>query len=113
MTSTPRTADPGLAGALRGAGPALALGARQTLAGWPVLIGRCLFYVLILLVLTALWDKVAADRIPGALSLPAGGLALYIGAKEWVTLALPAVHLRLEDDIRSGGVEPQIGRAHV
>ncbi|CAN7300319.1 ABC-2 family transporter protein [Phenylobacterium sp. LjRoot164] len=91
---------------------ALRVGAGETLAAWPVLAGRCVFFVILLLVLSALWDKVAAEQLPGTLAyaLPAGGLALYIGATEWVTLSLPATHLRLEDDIRSGGLEPHLLR---
>ena len=86
------------------------MGAAGTLAAWPVLLGRSLFYVVCLLVLTALWDKVAAERIPGALALPAGGLALYVGATEWITLSIPAVQLRLEDDIRLGALEAHLLR---
>lgn len=91
---------------------ALRVGAGETLAASPVLAGRCVFFVILLLVLSALWDKVAAEQLPGTLAyaLPAGGLALYIGATEWVTLSLPATHLRLEDDIRSGGLEPHLLR---
>lgn len=91
---------------------AFALGWRQTLAAWPVLMGRCLFYVLIMLVLSALWDKVAAERLPGTLasSLPAGGFALYVGVTEWITLSVVAVHLRFEDDIRTGALEPHLTR---
>lgn len=91
---------------------ALRVGAGETLAARPVLAGRCVFFVILLLVLSALWDKVAAEQLPGTLAyaLPAGGLALYIGATEWVTLSLPATHLRLEDDIRSGGLEPHLLR---
>lgn len=110
MTSTLAVAE-----ARRGAGAAwaaLRVGAGETLAAWPVLAGRCVFFVILLLVLSALWDKVAAEQLPGTLAyaLPAGGLALYIGATEWVTLSLPATHLRLEDDIRSGGLEPHLLR---
>ncbi len=66
---------------------AFRLGAGQTLAGWPVLVGRCIFYVILLIVLSALWDKVVAERLPGTLAgeLPPGGLALYIGVTEWIT----------------------------
>ena len=42
--------------------------------------------------------------------LPAGGLAVYVGVTEWVTLSVVAVHLRLEDDIRSGLLEPHLLR---
>lgn len=113
MTSTPL---PTVVEAGRGGGgamlAALRIGAGQTLAGWPVLVGRCLFYVLLLATLSALWDKVAAERLPGTLShaVPVGGFALYIGVTEWITLSLPAIHLRLEDDIRSGGLEPHLLR---
>lgn len=89
---------------------ALRIGAGQAMAGWTVLAGRCLFYVLIMTVLSALWDKVAAEPVKGAIALPAGGLVLYVLATEWITLALPSVHLRFEDDIRSGGLEPHLLR---
>ena len=88
------------------------LGAAGALAGWPVLLGRAVFYALLLVVLTALWDKVAAERLAGTLAaaLPKGGLALYIGVTEWIGLSVPAIHLRLEDDIRSGGLEAHLLR---
>ena len=96
--------------ALIAAAVALRVGASQALSGWTVLLGRCLFYVLIMTVLAALWDKVAAEPAAGAVALPAGGLVLYVLATEWITLSLPAVHLRFEDDIRSGGLEPHLLR---
>lgn len=110
MRSTPQSAD--LAREVRAFAGALTLGAGQAVAGWPVLLGRCVFYVLIMLVISALWDRVAAERLPGTLAnaLPAGGLALYVGVTEWITLSLPHLHLRFEDDIRRGGLEPQLLR---
>lgn len=112
MTSTLIPAAARAEGGLAAAVFAVRVGAGQALAAWPVLAGRCLFYVLLLAVLSALWDKVAAEQLPGTLAyaLPAGGLALYVGATEWVTLSLPATHLRLEDDVRSGGLEPHLLR---
>lgn len=110
MTSMPAAIEArrGLAAAAL----ALRVGAGQTLAAWPVLAGRCIFYVILLVVLSALWDKVAAERLPGTLAhaLPQDGLALYIGVTEWITLSLPATHLRFEDDIRGGGLEPHLLR---
>lgn len=110
MRSTRQSAD--LAAEVRAVFGALAIGAGQTVAGWPVLLGRCVFYVLIMLVISALWDRVAAERLPGTLAhaLPTGGLALYVGVTEWITLALPHLHLRFEDDIRRGGLEPHLLR---
>ena len=99
-------------GAFRSALASVRLGAGGAMAGWPVLVGRAMFYVLLMSVLTALWDKVIAERLPGSLvaALPAGGLALYIGATEWIGLSVPAIHLRLEDDVRSGALEAHLLR---
>jgi len=81
------------------------------LAAWPVLVGRVMFYLLILVVLAALWDKVSAEQVtPLAGMLPPGGLAVYIGVTEWVTLSVVAIDRRLEDDIRNGGLEPYLLR---
>lgn len=112
MTSTPIPAAVEARRGLAAALAALRVGAWQTTVGWPVLAGRCLFYVILLLILSALWDKVAADRLAGTLAhaLPADGLALYVGVTEWITLALPATHLRFEDDIRGGRLEPHLLR---
>jgi ABC-2 type transport system permease protein len=83
------------------------LGVARALAEWPVLLGRVILYLLILVVLSALWDKVSAERItPLAAALPPGGLAVYVGVTEWVILSVVAVQLRLEDDIRNGQLEP-------
>ncbi len=91
---------------------AFALGMRRNFANWPVLMGRMLFYVVAMSVLSALWDKVSAQNLPGTLAsaLPPGGLTLYVGATEWITLSVAAIHLRLEDDIRFGFLEPHLLR---
>lgn len=98
--------------------PALATFARTVvigvsggLAAPAVMIGRGVFYTLLLLVLSAFWDVVARERLAGTLAhAPAAGLALYIGVTEWITLATPSIHLRIEDDIRSGALEGQLLR---
>ena len=109
---TIEAARPDRFGGLRSALAGVRIGAEGAMAGWPVLLGRSAFYVLLMIVLTALWDKVIAERLPGTLvaALPAGGLALYIGVTEWIGLSVPAIHLRLEDDIRSGAVETHLLR---
>ena len=88
------------------------VGVRDAVSATPVLIGRAIFYGVCLMVLTAFWDKVGAQRLAGTLAtrLPPGGLAPYIGVTEWITLSAPAVHLRLQDDIRSGALEPHLLR---
>ena len=115
MKSTPQpisrtSATASALNALRGMAAAARMGAAGTLAGWPVLLGRGTFYVVAMCILAALWDKVAAERIPGALALPAGGLVIYVGVTEWVMMSSPAIHLRLEDDIRSGALETHLLR---
>jgi len=105
-------AEPPAFGAVAAALSALALGIRRNLANWPIMMGRALFYLVAMLVLSALWDKVSAQRLPGTLAhlLPAGGLTLYIGVTEWIALSVAAIHLRLEDDIRFGMLEPHLLR---
>jgi hypothetical protein len=59
------------------------LGAVQALTAWPILIGRVVFYLLLLVVLGALWDKVSAEQVtPLAVTLRPGGLAVYVGVTE-------------------------------
>ena len=98
--------------ALPAAVAAFLFGVRQALAAWPILLGRCVFYLVCMAVLSALWDKVSAQRVAHTLAsaLPHGGLTLYVGATEWITLSVVSVHLRLEDDIRSGALEPHLLR---
>ena len=114
MPSTTPTAraDFALGGTLGAAHSAFTLGFRRNLANWPVLMGRALFYLVAMAVLTALWDKVSSQRLAGTLasSLPQGGLALYVGVTEWITLSVASIHLRLEDDIRLGMLEPHLLR---
>ncbi len=90
----------------------LHIGVAATFAARTVLLGRGLFYLLVITLLSALWDVVAVERLPGTLAslLPAGGLAVYIGVTEWIVLSVPSIHLRLEDDIRSGAIEVHLLR---
>jgi ABC-2 type transport system permease protein len=110
MPPTPR-GEASFANALASTVAAARLGAVRALAAWPVLIGRVVFYLLILVVLAALWDKVSAEQVTRlAGTLPPEGLAVYIGVTEWVTLSVVAIQQRLEDDIRNGGLEPYLLR---
>jgi ABC-2 type transport system permease protein len=97
---------------LAATGAAYRVGLASAVAAWPVLLGRAIFYGVCLMVLVAFWDKVGAQRLAGTLAvrLPPGGLGVYIGVTEWVTLSVPAIQLRLEDDIRSGALEPHLLR---
>lgn len=112
MTSTPLSTEAGrsdVARVLAAAFAAFRVGAGQMATGWQVLAGRCLFYVLIMTILSALWDKVAAEQVAGAIAMP-GDLTLYVGATEWITLSLPAIHTKFEDEIRGGLLEPHLLR---
>ena len=90
---------------------AVRMGAHGLLSSPFVLLGRGLFYVILLVVLSSFWD-VAAHRVdPAALAhVPGAGLAIYVGVTEWLTLSTPALYLRLEDDIRTGAIEAQLLR---
>jgi ABC-2 type transport system permease protein len=90
----------------------LRIGAVATWSSRVVLLGRGVFYLLAITLLSALWDLVAAERLPDTLAsrLPEDGLAVYIGVTEWIVLSVPSIHLRLEDDIRSGAIEAHLLR---
>ena len=77
-----------------------------------VIIGRCAFYMLLMTIITALWGKVAQEQVSGGLAylLPAGGLGFYVGVTEIAVLGTPAMHIKLEDDIRSGLLESRLLR---
>ena len=85
------------------------IGAAATLAGRAVLVGRALFFLLVMTILSMFWDAVMTDHVSGAMTLPSG-IVLYVGVAEWITLSAPAIHLRLEDDIRSGAIEAHLLR---
>ena len=76
-----------------------------------VSLAQPMFYLLILVVLSALRDKVSAEQATAlARMLPPRGFAVYIGVTEWVALSVVAVQQRLEDDIRHGALEPYLLR---
>lgn len=77
-----------------------------------VIVGRCAFYMLLMTIITALWGKVAQEQVSGSLAylLPAGGLGFYVGVTEIAVLGTPAMHIKLEDDIRSGLLESRLLR---
>jgi ABC-type uncharacterized transport system permease subunit len=85
------------------------IGAATTLSARAVLLGRALFYLLVMLILGMFWDTVATEHASDALPLPTD-IVLYVGIAEWITLSVPAIHLRLEDDIRSGAIEAHLLR---
>lgn len=93
----------------RGAWAMARIGAAGTLSARAVLLGRALYYLLVMTTLGKFWSAVAAEHAADALPLPSG-IVLYVGIAEWITLSVPAIHLRLEDDIRSGAIEAHLLR---
>jgi ABC-2 type transport system permease protein len=111
MPLQPRPLEIALPPAVRAALNAVRLGASGLVASPAVLVGRSLFFILLLIVLSSFWDVVGRARVHGALAhVPTVGLALYVGVTEWMTLSVPALHLRLEDDIRFGALETHLLR---
>jgi ABC-2 type transport system permease protein len=97
-------------GALMRSGWAMVcMGAAATLSARTVLLGRVLFYLVVITTLGTFWDAVTTEHASGALPLPPG-IVLYVGVAEWIALSVPALHLRLEDDIRSGAIEAHLLR---
>ncbi|HUN39611.1 MAG TPA: ABC-2 family transporter protein [Acetobacteraceae bacterium] len=94
---------------LRGTCAMARVGVAATLSARTVLLGRALFYLLVMTVLTRFWTTVAHETSAAGITLPAGILA-YVAITEWIALSVPAIHLRLEDDIRFGAVEAHLLR---
>jgi ABC-2 type transport system permease protein len=87
---------------------------RQRLSERAALVGRILFYGLILLVFSCLWRTVlGAERTPAAspgVPARATGYLWYLVVTEWIMLAQPALHLDIEAEVRSGDVAYQLAR---
>jgi ABC-2 type transport system permease protein len=86
----------------------LGVALRQGLTERGALLGRVAFYAVILLVFSRLWQVVLAH---GAVA-GAGPVELlwYLALTEWVMLALPPLHLRIEADVRSGDIACHLPR---
>ena len=85
-----------------------ALGLRQARAEPGELLGRVLFFFLVLGVFSAIWRAVAGM---GALpSRDPGEMLWYLAMTEWVVMTAPLIHLPMEEDIRRGDVAYQIAR---
>lgn len=81
-------------------GAYFAAGTRLELAARSALVGRAAFLVVILFVFSRVWALVARE---GGLGERTNlDLLWYIALTEWVMLSSPAVHLEIENDLRSG-----------
>ena len=84
------------------------LAARQHLAERGLLLGRAVFYGVILFVFSRLWDAVLEDEpIPG---VGRAQLVWYLAITEWIILSIPPLHTDVEDDVRSGDLVYRLAR---
>jgi ABC-2 type transport system permease protein len=84
------------------------LGVRQARAEPGELLGRVVFFVMILGVFSAVWRAVAeagssAERSPSE-------MLWYLAMTEWVVMSAPLIFVQMEDDIRRGDVAYQLAR---
>jgi ABC-2 type transport system permease protein len=97
-----------------------ALSFRQRLDDRAVLLGRVMFYAIILAIYSRLWR--AALGGSGALALgdgaqgdgglgqSPGSYVWYLAVTEWIILAQPSLYLEIEADVRNGDVAYQLSR---
>lgn len=83
------------------------LGFRQARAEPGELLGRVLFFAMILGVFSAVWRAVAEA---GNSSTDPRAMLWYLAMTEWMLLSAPLVFVQMEDDIRRGDVAYQIAR---
>src|ERR1700735_2191481 len=74
---------------VRGSWAMICMGAAATLSARAVLLGRVLFYLLVMTILGTFWDGVATEHASDVLTLPTG-IVLYVGVAECITLSVPA-----------------------
>lgn len=97
-----------------------ALSFRQRLDDRAVLVGRVMFYAIILAIYSRLWRAVLGGAAPlGASGAALGDRALgqspsgyvwYLAVTEWIMLAQPSIYLEIEADVRNGDVAYQLSR---
>lgn len=85
-----------------------ALGFRQARAEPGELLGRVLFFTLILGVFSAIWRAVAEAGT--AVQRNPREMLWYLALTEWVVMSAPMVQFQIEEDIRRGDVAYQIAR---
>ena len=84
------------------------LGFRQAWAEPGELLGRALFFVLILFVFASIWRAVAeSGASPGQ---QPNEMLWYLAMTEWVLMSAPLLLIEIEEDIRRGDVAYQITR---
>ena len=77
-----------------------ALGFRQARAEPGELLGRAVFFVMILAVFSAVWRAVAESG--GAVLRSPREMLWYLALTEWVVMSAPQLHFQMEEDVRRG-----------
>ena len=72
------------------------------------LLGRALFFPLILGVFSALWRAVAEAGMP--IAMRPSTLVWYVAATEWVLLSTPQIQFQIERDVRNGDIAYRLPR---
>jgi viologen exporter family transport system permease protein len=85
-----------------------AISLRLRLAERGALWGRIVFYFIILLIYSRLWQAVLSGGA-GTEHGPAGNL-WYLAVTEWIILAQPPTYLEIERDVRSGDIAYLLAR---
>lgn len=84
------------------------LGFRQARAEPGELLGRALFFVLILGVFSSIWRAVAESG--ASTGQQPNEMLWYLAVTEWVLISAPLVQYQIEEDVRRGDVAYQITR---
>jgi ABC-2 type transport system permease protein len=84
-----------------------ALASRRVCEERVELLGRIVFYLVILLVFSRLWSVLASER-----TLPFGAVSFlwYIALTEWIALGAPLLYLEFEEDVRRGDIAYRLTR---
>ena len=72
------------------------------------LVGRVVFFAVILGVFASLWRAVAEAGLP--MGADPKELLWYLAITEWIAISTPQVHLEIQETIRNGDVVYRLGR---
>ncbi|HEX7450631.1 MAG TPA: ABC-2 family transporter protein [Polyangiaceae bacterium] len=86
----------------------VAMAMAQTLAARAVFVGRVAFYAILLTIYGRIWELVGQRSPLGRFGR--ADLVWYLAITEWIALSLPAIHLEIEADVRSGNVAYLLSR---
>lgn len=86
----------------------LLVSARETLSHRTGVVGRLMFYALLILIFSRVWE--AAYAAQGAGPGNAADMLWYLAVTEWIILSIPPVHVDIEDDVKSGNLAYHLPR---